>query len=58
MFCADRMDSTRPLFNSLKVFNVKDVHNYMVFNYIYKYISRNESIFVRNGSQHDTMDKL
>ena len=51
---ADRMDSARPLFNSLRIFNVKEVYNYMVCNYIYKSISRNENIFVRNESQHNT----
>ena len=31
---ADRMDSGRSLFISLKIFNAKDVYNYMVCNYI------------------------
>ena len=52
------MDSARPLFNSLKIFNVKEVYNYMVCNYIYKSISRNENIFVRNESQHNTRQAL
>ena len=51
---ADRNDSARPFFNSLKLFNVNDVLNSMVYNYIYKNISRNENIFVRNESQHNT----
>ena len=29
-----RMDSARPLFNSVKIFNDKDVYHYMVCNYI------------------------
>ena len=44
---ADRMDSASPSFNSLKIFNVKHVYNFMVCSYIYKSISRNENIFVR-----------
>ena len=51
---ADRMDSTRPLFKSLKIFNVKAVFKYMVSNYIYESISRKENIFIRNESQHNT----
>ena len=58
-FCGgDRMDSARPLFNSLKIFIVKEVHKYMVCNYIYKSISSNENIFVRNESQHITRQAL
>ena len=48
------MDSARPLFNSLKIFNVNEVYNYMVCNYIDKSFSRNENIFVHNKSQHTT----
>ena len=52
------MDSARPLFNSLKIINAKEVYIYMVCNYIYKSISRNENIFVRNDSQHNTRQAL
>ena len=55
---ADRMDSTRPLFKSLKIFNVKAVFKYMVSNYIYESISRKENIFIRNESQHNTRQIL
>ena len=55
---AHRMDSAGALFNSLKIFNVKDVNNYMVCNYIRKSISRNENIFVRYGSQQNTRQAL
>ena len=52
------MDSARPLLNSLKTVNVKDVYNYTVCNYIYKSISRNEKILVRNESQNSTTQAL
>ena len=55
---ADQMDSARPLVNSLKIFNVKEVYNYMVCYYIYKSISRNENIFVHNEIQHNTRQAL
>ena len=58
-FCGvDQMDRARPLFNSLKIFNVKDVYNYIPCNYIYKSISRNENIFVRYESQQNTRQAL
>ena len=58
-FCgAHRMGSARPLFISLEIFNVKEVYNYMVCNYIYRPISRNENIFVRNESQHKNRQAL
>ena len=51
---AERMDSVRQLFNSFKIFNVKEVYNYMVCNFIYNSTSRNENIWVRNENQHNT----
>ena len=56
--CADRIDSSRPLFNSLKIYNVKDAYNYTVCNYIYKSIPNNENIFVRHERQHNTKQAL
>ena len=38
---ADRMDCAWPLLNSLKIFNVKDMYNYMVCNHNNKLISMN-----------------
>ena len=52
------IDSTRPLFKSLKIFNVEEVFNYMVCNFFYKSISRNENIIVRNEIQHNTRQDL
>ena len=40
------------------MFDVKEVYNHMNCNDIYKSISRNENIFVRNESQHNTRQAL
>ena len=40
------------------MFNVKDVYDYMVCNYVYKSVSSNGNIFVSNESQHNTKQAL
>ena len=52
------MDGARSLFISLKKFNAEHVYNYMVSNYIYKSISRIETIFACYESQHNTRQAL
>ena len=49
-----RADNGSPLFNALKIFNVKRVYNYILCIYIKKSLSRNENIFVRYENQHNT----
>ena len=52
------MDSAKPLFNSLKMFDVKYVYNYMVYSYTYKSVSMNENTFARYENQHNTRQHL
>ena len=56
--CASRMNCAEQLFNSLKIFNVKYVYEYMLCIYIYKSTSGSENIFLRNETQHNTRQTL
>ena len=55
---ADRIDSARSLFESLKNFNVKDTYNFMICYYFYKSMSRSEIVFIRIVIQHKTGQTL
>ena len=52
------MHSAGPLFNSLKIFNVKEVYKYTVCDHIYRSISRIENSLVHYESQHNTRQAL
>ena len=55
---AIRLDSARPLFNSLKIFNLEDVFNYVVCNYAQISFSRSKNIFLRHEAQHNLRQTL